>query len=73
MFGFLVGAILYGLTYSAVFPQISAIANYGNTIMPELWNLSPSLVVIFFVLMSVFLFYLIDRVGWQRKETMNDE
>jgi membrane protein implicated in regulation of membrane protease activity len=68
MFGFLVGAVLFGLTYQQVFPKISALANSGSVIMPELWNLNPYLVVILFALMSFLLFYLIDRAGMQRKE-----
>ena len=67
--GFLTGAALYGLTYQQVFPAISAIANYGNVVMPDLWNLNPFLTVLAFVLMSLLLFYFIDRVGWQRKES----
>ncbi len=65
--GFLVGAGLYGLTYQKVFPSISKIANYGATVIPDLWNLSPFLTVVFFALMATFLFYLIDRAGLQRK------
>ena len=65
--GFLVGAVIYGLTYQQVFPAISAIANSGNVVIPDLWNLSPFLTVLFFALMSVFLFYLIDRAGLHRK------
>jgi arginase family enzyme len=68
LLGFLVGAVIYGLTYDQVFPAISAIANYGNTTMPDLWNVSPFLTILLFGLMSLLLFYLIDRVGWQRKE-----
>jgi uncharacterized protein len=68
LLGFLVGAVIYGLTYQQVFPAISAIANYGNTTMPALWNLNPFLTVLAFALMALLLFYLIDRVGWQRKE-----
>ncbi len=68
MLGFLVGAVAYGLTYDAIFPKISALANYGNTVIPDLWDVKPSLVIIFFTLLSLFLFYLIDRKGWQRKE-----
>jgi uncharacterized membrane protein YedE/YeeE len=67
LLGFLVGAAIYGLTYQQVFPAISAIANVGNVVIPDLWNLSPFLAVVFFALMSLFLFYLIDRVGLQRK------
>ena len=60
--------MIYGLTYQQVFPQISAIASYGNAIIPELWNVSPFLFILLFSLISLMLFYLIDRVGWQRKE-----
>ena len=60
--------MIYGLTYQQVVPQISAIASYGNAISPELWNVSPFLFILLFSLISLMLFYLIDRVGWQRKE-----
>jgi uncharacterized protein len=67
LLGFLTGAVIYGLTYQQVFPQISALANYGNVTIPDLWNVSPFLFILLFALMSLLLFYLIDRVGWQRK------
>ena len=60
--------MIFGLTYQAVFPQISAIAKLGNVVMPDLWNLNPYLFVLLFALITVFLFYLIDRAGMQRKE-----
>jgi hypothetical protein len=65
--GFLVGAAIFGLTYQQVFPQISALANVGSTVLPDLWNLNPYLVVLLFGLISGFLFYLIDRAGLHRK------
>jgi len=68
LLGFLTGAIIYGLTYQQVFPQISKLANLGSVTMPDLWNINPYLTVLVFTLMSVLLFYLIDRVGWQRKD-----
>jgi len=68
LLGFLTGAVIYGLTYEVVFPGISAIANYGNVVLPDLWHLDPFLTVLTFALMSFLLFYLIDRAGWQRKE-----
>ena len=64
------GAVLFGLTYNSVYPKISAIANLGSTSIPDLWNLNAGLAVVFFGLLSVFLFYLIDRVGMKRKEKM---
>lgn len=69
--GFLTGAAIYGLTYQQVQPAIMSIANYGNVVIPDLWNLSPFLTVLLFALMALFLFYMIDRVGWQRKEKSN--
>jgi hypothetical protein len=68
LLGFLVGAVIFGLTYQNVFPQISKLANYGNVIIPGLWNLNPYLSVLAFALMALLLFYLIDRAGLQRKE-----
>jgi uncharacterized protein len=68
LLGFLTGAVIYGLTYQAVFPQISAIANYGNVVIPDLWHINPYLAVFVFALMALVLFYLIDRMGMHRKE-----
>jgi hypothetical protein len=68
LLGFLVGAVLFGLTYQQVFPQISKLANYGNVVLPELWNLNPYLTVLAFALMALLLFYLIDRGGLKRKD-----
>jgi hypothetical protein len=70
MLGFLAGAVLYGLTYSQVFPIIVKIANLGNVVIPDLWHLNPYLAVIAFDLMALFLFYLIERAGLQRKEKL---
>lgn len=53
-----------------MFPKISAVANYGAAIMPELWHVNAALVIIFFALMSLFLFYLIDRNHMQRKDKL---
>ncbi len=68
MLGFLTGAFIFGLTYQQVFPKISALANYGNVVLPDLWNLNPYLIVLLFGLISVLLFYLIDRAGLSRKK-----
>jgi hypothetical protein len=68
--GFLTGAAIFGLTYDRVFPPVQRLAKVGNVVIPDLWNLSPFLVVLFFVIVSVFLFYLIDRAGMQRKKAI---
>ena len=68
LLGFLVGAVIYGLTYQEVFPVVSGIANYGNVVIPDLWNVSPFLFITLFTLIALLLFYLIDRAGLKRKE-----
>jgi len=69
LLGFFTGAVIFGLTYQQVFPVISAIANYGNANIPDLWKVSPFLFILLFSLIALLLFYLIDRAGWQRKES----
>ena len=61
------GAVIFGLTYQQVFPQISKLANIGNVVMPDLWNLNPYLTVTVFSVMALLLFYAIDGMGLQRK------
>lgn len=70
--GFLTGAALFGLAYQQVFPPIERLAKVGSVVIPDLWNLSPFLAVLLFSLMSVLLFYLIDRAGMQRKNKLSE-
>jgi hypothetical protein len=37
-------------------------------VIPGLWNLDPYLTVTAFALMALLLFYMIDRMGMQRKD-----
>jgi hypothetical protein len=66
--GFLTGALLFGLTYQNVMPNILKLANYGNVVLPDLWHINPYLAVFVFALMALVLFYMIDRMGMQRKK-----
>jgi uncharacterized membrane protein YedE/YeeE len=70
--GFLVGAALFGLTYDKVFPPISKLLNYGSVVIPDLWNVNAILAVAVFAMMALVLFYLIDRMGMQRKQKQLD-
>ena len=66
------GAIIYGLTYQNVFPQIEKIAKVGSVVMPDLWNLNPYLFIGLFALITLVLFYAIDRGGLQRKDKVSE-
>jgi hypothetical protein len=64
--GFLVGAILFGLTYPAVFPVISGIANLGAVYLPDVFNVNPWLLIGLFTLGTLFLFYVLNKKGEPR-------
>jgi len=68
--GFLAGAGLFAATWKDVFPKMSQVANLGNTILPELWNLSSVLTALVFVEFTLFLFYLLERKIGQRADRM---
>jgi hypothetical protein len=73
LLGFLTGAVIFGLTYPTVFPKISQLAKVGNTTFEALWNINTWLFIILFGLISLLLFYLIDRAGLSRKDRMSEE
>jgi len=62
-----VGAILFGLTYNTVFPVVSGITNLGMTYMPELFNVSPWLMIALFAVFSLLIFYILGKKGEPRK------
>jgi hypothetical protein len=51
-----------------VFPVISGIANLGMTYLPELWHVSPWLLIALFTLVTLFLFYVLSKVGEPRRD-----
>jgi len=68
--GFLTGAGLFAATWKDVFPKISTMANLGNTILPELWNVSSMLMALVFIEFTLLLFYLLERKIGQRVDKM---
>jgi len=56
------------LIYPNVFPSISAIANFGNTVLGTLWDINVWLLIALFTALALLVFYFIDRVGMQRKD-----
>jgi len=66
----LTGAGLFATTWKDVFPKISVIVDLGNTILPDLWNLSSVLTALVFIEFTLLLFYLLERKIGQRADKM---
>ena len=64
------GATIFGLTYQQVYPKISAIANVGAKSLPQLWSINHWLIIIFFVLVTVLLLYLLEKHGPLRRDKL---
>jgi hypothetical protein len=70
--GFLAGAGLFAATWKDVFPKISQMANLGNTILPQLLNLSNVLTALVFIEFTLLLFYALERVLGSRADKLTD-
>lgn len=64
--GFVVGAIIFGLTYGTVFPAISGIANLGVVYLPDLFHINDWLLITLLALVSAYLFYILEKKGDRR-------
>ncbi len=54
-----------------MFPSISAIANFGNTVLGTLWDVNVWLLIALFTALALLVFYVIDRTNVQRKDKLN--
>lgn len=61
--GFLVGAYIFGQTYTSVFTKISSIGNLGSITIPEWLQVNQWLFIVFFVEMTLVLFYFLEKKG----------
>lgn len=71
MFGLLAGAAVFGLTYRVIFPPIAKIANLGSVTLPGVWNLNPLLLAAVFTVITLLLFYFLER-GLKRKDRLEE-
>jgi len=69
--GMLVGAGIFGFAYPAVYPPLAKIAALGNVTLPDLWGLNPLLVVFAFALLTLLLFYGLER-GLKRRDRLEE-
>ncbi len=73
MLGFLTGALLFGAAYPKIYPPISRIINLGSTTLPALLDVSLWLSILLFVLITLTLFYFLERSGSLRKDKASEE
>ncbi|HLF29225.1 MAG TPA: YeeE/YedE thiosulfate transporter family protein [Anaerolineae bacterium] len=59
--GMLSGALLFGLTYNQVYPALSQIANSGPVTLPQVIDASHWLVIGLFTVITLVLFYALER------------
>jgi len=59
--GLYTGAVLFGLTYPSIYPQVATIANLGSVSLMQLFHVDGWLVVMLFWEMTLLLFYAIER------------
>lgn len=64
------GGAIFGLTYQSVYPKLSAMANLGAKSLPQLWNVDHWLIILFFVLVTALLLYLLEKQGSLRKDKL---
>lgn len=63
LLGFVGGAYLFGATYTKFFTKISKIGNLGSVTIPEVLHVNQWLFIIFFVEMTLVLFYFLEKKG----------
>ena len=66
------GAVIYGFLYPTVMPRLTAIANYGATSLPQLFNLSPWLTTLVFIQAIALLLYVLEKKDVRRREKIED-
>lgn len=70
MLGFLVGAVIFGLTYRSFMPQLKDTLDFGSLPLTDLLKLSAGLTVAVFALMFLLVLYVIERTGAARKDRL---
>jgi uncharacterized protein len=73
IFGMLVGALLFGLTYQSVYLQINKLATDARIVIPDAINVNAWLVIGLFMAITLLLFYILERAIKMRPNKVTDE
>jgi uncharacterized membrane protein YedE/YeeE len=68
--GMLTGALLFGLTYQSVYLQINKLATDARIVIPSAIDASAWLVIALFTVVTLLLFYILERVIAGRRDKM---
>ncbi len=72
MLGFLTGALIFGAAYPAIYPPISRVINLGSASLPTWLDVNLWLSILLFVLMTLTLFYFLEKSGASRKDKLKE-
>ena len=72
MLGFLTGALIFGAAYPAIYPPISRVINLGSATLPTWLDVNLWLSILLFVLMTLTLFYFLEKSGASRKDKLKE-
>ncbi len=70
MLGFLTGALIFGAAYPVIYPPISRVINLGSATLPAWLDVNLWLSILLFVLMTLTLFYFLEKSGASRKDRL---
>jgi hypothetical protein len=72
MLGFLAGALIFGAAYPVIYPPISRVINLGSATLPTWLDVNLWLSILLFVLMTLTLFYFLEKSGASRKDRLKE-
>ncbi len=72
MLGFLAGALIFGAAYPVIYPSISRIINLGSATLPAWLDVNLWLSILLFILMTLTLFYFLEKSGISRKDKLKE-
>jgi len=72
MLGFLAGALIFGAAYPVMYPPINRIINLGSATLPAWLDVNLWLSILLFVLVTLTLFYFLEKSGASRKDKLKE-
>ncbi len=65
--------MIFGAAYPVIYPPISRIINLGSATLPAWLDVNLWLTILLFVLMTLTLFYFLEKSGASRKDRITED